>query len=121
MFTAYIDDAGTDPAQKVAIATGLIIPAVRLLAFQSEWNTFTGKRGIKDFHASECAVANPDSDFAGWDTPAIHSAFSRIRQITKKYGVRCFSLAVNKSDYDATVPPELYPIFGRYHYTWAMP
>jgi hypothetical protein len=40
MFTAYIDDSGTAPEQKVAIATALVMPAHRIIAFQSEWNTF---------------------------------------------------------------------------------
>src|SRR5215831_557268 len=120
MFTAYVDDSGTDPNQKVAIATGLVVPTRRINAFQSEWNTFAGKWGVSDFHASACAVANSKSDFAGWDISKVNSAFKRIRQIIKKYGVKCFSLAVNKSDYDALVPSELRPVFGNHHYTWAI-
>lgn len=120
MFTAYVDDSGTAPTQKVAIATGLIVPARRVNAFQSEWNTFSKKWGNSDFHSSECAVANPKSDFAGWDKVKVFSAFQRIRQITKKYGVKCISLAVNKADYDAVVPLDLRPVFGNHHYTWAM-
>ena len=120
MFTTYIDDAGTDPRQKVAIATGLIIPAKRLTAFQSEWNTFSEKWGVKDFHASACAVANRKSDFAGWKAEKISKGFQRIRQITKKYGVKCYSLAVNKTDYDAVIPTVFRPVFGDYHYTWAV-
>ena len=30
-FTVYLDDSGTDPSQKVANATALIIPASRIL------------------------------------------------------------------------------------------
>jgi hypothetical protein len=120
MFTAYIDDSGTDPSQKVAIATALIIPARRIIPFQSEWDTFTRKWGVLDFHTSECAVANPKSDFAGWNQEKVAACFRRIRQITRKYGVKCFSLAVNKDDYDAIVPESLRPVFGKHHYTWAV-
>jgi hypothetical protein len=120
MFTAYIDDAGTDPKQDVAIATALIVPAHRLIAFESEWNRFTEKWGIKDFHSSRCAVANSKSDFAGWDDAKVGKAFKRIRQIIRKYGLRSFSLSVHKPDYDAIVPAELRPKFGKYHYTYAI-
>jgi hypothetical protein len=120
MFTAYVDDSGTDPAQKVAIASGLVVPAARIIAFDSEWAALAEKWGFSDFHASECAAANPKSDFSGWNGPRIKAAFQRIRQITKKYAARCFSLAVNKADYDAVMPPDLRAVFGNYHYTWAM-
>lgn len=120
MFTAYIDDSGTASTQKVAIATALIIPARRIIRFQSEWNTFCSKWGVSDFHASECAVGNYKSNFRGWEKTKIEKAFRRIRQIIKKYGIRCFSLGVHKDDYDAVVPSDLRPIFGDHHYTWAM-
>jgi hypothetical protein len=120
MFTAYIDDAGTAPDQRVAIATALVLPAHRIQAFHSEWNTFSEKWGIKDFHASACAVANPKSDFAGWDEDKVKAAFKRVRQIIKKYGLRSYSLAVNKVDYEEIVPVEQRHIFGNYHYTYAM-
>jgi hypothetical protein len=120
MFITYVDDAGTDPNQKVAIATALIVPAARIVAFQSEWATFAEKWGVPDFHSSECAVSNSKSDFAGWDYSKVKAAFGRIRQIIKKYGAKGFSLAVNKSDYDELVPPELHAAFGNYHYTYAV-
>ncbi len=120
MFTAYIDDSGTAPGQKVAMATALVIPAHRIMAFQSEWNTFVDKWSISDFHTSECAVANLKSDYAGWDSPKINAIFRRVRQIIKKYGVRSYSLSVHKSDYEAVVPVDSRPIFGHYHYTYAI-
>jgi Protein of unknown function (DUF3800) len=120
MFTAYIDDSGTAPEQKVAIATALVLPAHRIIKFQSEWNTFLEKWGIEDFHASECAVANPKSDFAGWDESKVRTVFKRIRQIIKKYGMCSYSLAVNKSDYDEVVPVEDRRLFGHNHYTYAI-
>jgi hypothetical protein len=120
MFTAYIDDSGTAPEQKVAMATALVIPAHRIIRFESEWNTFIEKWGIRDFHTSECAVANSKSDYAGWDRPKIDAIFKRVRQIIKKYGVRSYSLSVHKSDYDAVIPAENRPMFGRYHYTYGI-
>jgi hypothetical protein len=115
MFTAYIDDSGTAPEQKVAIATALVMPAHRIIAFQSEWNTFIEKWGISDFHASQCAVANSKSDFAGWDEAKVKTVFKRIRQIIKKYGLRSISLAVHKSDYDAARSCRGSPL------VWALP
>jgi hypothetical protein len=120
MFTAYIDDSGTAPEQKVAMATALVIPAHRIIAFQSEWATFIEKWGISDFHASACAVANPKSDFAGWDESKVRKVFRRIRQIITKYGLISYSLSVHKSDYDAVVPVKDRHLFGHYHYTYAI-
>jgi hypothetical protein len=120
MFTAYIDDSGTAPEQKVAMATALVIPAHRIIRLESEWNTFIEKWGIKDFHTSECAVANPKSDYAGWDEAKIKAIFKRVRQIITKYGVRSYSLSVHKSDYEALVPVESRPMFGHHHYTYAI-
>jgi hypothetical protein len=104
----------------VAIATALVVPASRIIQFQSEWDTFCDKWGISDFHSSECAAANPKSCFAGWDEAKIAKVFKRVRQIIRKYGVRAFSLSVHKSDYDAVVPAANRPMFGHYHYTYAI-
>jgi hypothetical protein len=120
MFTAYIDDAGTAPEHKVAIATALVLPTLRIQAFHAEWNTLVEKWGISDFHASECAIPNKKSDFAGWDKEKIRAGFTRIRQITRKYGLTSYSLAVHKSDYEAIVPVEQRVLFGQYHFTYAI-
>jgi hypothetical protein len=40
VFTVYIDDSGTAPDQQVAIASGLIIPAIKAEALDKEWTTF---------------------------------------------------------------------------------
>jgi len=120
MFIAYIDDSGTAPEQKVANATALIIPACHVIRFQSEWDNFINKWGIRDFHTSECAVANRKSQYAGWDELKIQTIFARVRQIIKKYGARSYSLSVNKSDYEAVVPVENRAMFGQHHYTYAI-
>jgi hypothetical protein len=122
MFTAYIDDSGTDPNQKVAIAAALLIPAHRLIAFQSEWDKLSDKWGIFDFHSSICAAANAKSDMAGRCSEDIRAAFARIRHITRKYGVKAYSLSVNKSDYESVIlasDPDR-AMFGQYHYTYAV-
>ena len=120
MFTAYIDDSGTAREQKVANATALVIPACRIVRFESEWSTFIEKWGILDFHSSECAVANHNSQYAGWDAVKINKILARVRQIIHKYGVRSYSLSVNKSDYEAVVPVENRAMFGEHYYTYAI-
>lgn len=120
MFTAYIDDSGTAPEQKVANATALVVPASKIIRFQSEWDTFIEKWGILDFHTSECAVANHKSQYAGWNKDKVQKIFTRVRQIIKKYGLRAYSLSVNKSDYEAVVPVENRAMFGQHHYTYAI-
>lgn len=119
MFTVYIDDSGTDPKQSIAIASAIIFPALRTASLDKEWATFIAKEGFSSFHASECIARNAKSEFAEWDEQKVTRVTSRIHQITKKYGVKAFSFAVNKADYDEVVPSKIRE-FGRFHYTWAI-
>lgn len=119
-FVAYIDDSGTARDQKVASATALIIPKQRIVALESEWDSFKKNYGIKAFHTSECVARNQHSEFSSWDDTRVKSALTRVRHIAKKYGVRAFSLAIPKSDYDAIIPEDLKPKCGIYQYTWAV-
>lgn len=120
LYTNYVDDSGTDPNQRIAVASGLIIPGARIPALQREWDSLKIKEEFSDFHTSEFVARNPKSDFADW-TDAKHSrVFSRVRQICKKYGVKCVAFSVLKKDYDEVVPPDMKKYWGKYHYTWAM-
>jgi hypothetical protein len=118
-FTAYIDDSGTDPNQRVASATALVIPAARIAALENEWARLKEKFGFSDFHMSECVARNPKSDFAGLDDEKQEHLIRRVREITKKYAPIAFSFAVNKSNYDTLVPDELRYYAGK-HFTWAI-
>jgi hypothetical protein len=120
MFTVFIDDSGTDPNQRVAIATALIIPAERLTTLEGEWNRFKEKEGFTDFHTSLCVASNPKSEFANWNDSKRKRVLARVRRIGKKFGAQAISFAVDKSDYDQVVPSEIRQYAGQYHYTWAM-
>jgi len=120
MFTVYIDDSGTSPSQHIAIATALIIPAAQIIRLEKEWATLAGREGFTDFSMAEFVAANPKSEFANWNGDKQERVFRRIRQISKKYGLRAFSVAVNKKDYDSIVPDALRSWIGQYHYTWAV-
>ena len=120
MFTLYIDHSGTDPKQQVAIATALKIPACQVIALEREWDTFRKKEGFTCFHTAEFMARNPKSEFANWDEQKQERVFKRVRQISKKYGARALSVAVNKKDYDELVPADYRSYFGKYHYTWAI-
>jgi len=122
LFTNYVDDSGTDPNQRVAIASGFIVPGARITALENEWKRLTTKEGFTDFHTSEFAALhqNSDSQFKEWDDAKRKRVFSRVRQIAKKYGVRTISFAVKKIDYDEVVPDEFKRYWGRFHYTWAL-
>lgn len=120
MLNAYIDDSGTAPSQRIAIASALIIPAQRILALESEWKTFCGKYNIQSFHASECVYRNRKSEFASWEGSQVDAAVARVRRITMKYGVLAISFAVTKADFDAEMPEEWKDFIGRDHYVWAI-
>lgn len=119
-FTIYFDDSGTASNQKVANATGLIIPGRRILQMEQEWQTLKQKEGFADFHTSEFVAKNPHSEFANWDDTKHKRVFRRVRQITRKYGAQIFSFSVKKDDYEQCIPPELRKYAGRHHYSWAI-
>lgn len=120
MFSVYIDDSGTDPRQKVAIATGLIVPALRTATLDNEWGRFKEKEQFKCFHTSPCLAGNEKEGFGDWDEEKKFRVLRRVRKIARKYGVKAISLAVNKADYEEVVPREFLELGGRYHYTWAI-
>jgi Protein of unknown function (DUF3800) len=120
MFTAYIDDSGSDPNQAVANATVLIIPAARIIALEREWNTLKAKEGFSEFHTSEFIARNPKSDFANWTDQKQEQVFRRVRDISKKYTVQAMSFTVYKKDYDEVVPESYRRDCGSFHYTWAI-
>ena len=118
-FTTYLDDSGTAPGQRVAIATALVIPANRIIALEGEWKHLKEKEGFTDFHTSESVARNYKSEFAKWDDVKQERVFLRVRQIIKKYGAKIYSFAVNKKDYDDLMPDDLREYVGD-HYTWAI-
>ncbi len=120
MLTVYIDDSGTDPNQKVAIATGLIVPARRITALEREWNGFKEQEQFKCFHTSPCLAGNEKEGFGNWDEVKKFRVLRRVRTIAKKYGIKAFSLAVNKADYEEVMPQEFLDLGGRFRYTWAI-
>jgi hypothetical protein len=120
MFTVYVDDSGTSPSQKVAVATALIIPAKQIAAMEREWAKLRATEHFSCFHMSEFVARNPKTDFASWDDVKQQRVFDRVRQITRKYGIQGFSFSVNKQDYDEIVVGDWRAVFGRHHYTWAL-
>jgi hypothetical protein len=120
MFTVYSDDSGTDPNQRVAMATALIIPDRQIMHMEQEWDKFRSKYGFTIFHTSEFVHRNSKSEFANWNIDKQRQVFARVRQISMKYGVRAFSVAVNKRDYDEVVPQDFRKVLGKDHYSWAM-
>jgi Protein of unknown function (DUF3800) len=119
MFTIFIDDSGSSPEHKWAVATGIIFPAMQLGHLEREWNTFRGKEGLSEFHSSECLARNQHSDFAGWDDAKVERVFARVRQITFKYSVKAFGVGIYKPDYDEIMPEDMRKRIGSY-YTWAL-
>ena len=120
MFTIYMDDSGTAPEHKIAIASGIIFPALQIRNLQSEWDKFIHKEQIPDFHASECLARNPHSPFASWSDERVRRVFARIRQITFKYSVQGFCIAIYKKDYDELLTPDMKLAVGESHYSWAV-
>lgn len=124
MLTLYIDDSGSDPNQQVAIAAGVVIPALRLELFEREWNRFLDKEGIRKdgFHASECCAHDPNqkTPYASWDDAHVQRVFERVLQIMRKYTVKGFCIATYKKDYDELVPLDMRLAVSKNHFVWAV-
>jgi hypothetical protein len=123
MFTVYIDDSGTAPEQKVAVAAALVVPAVRLEAFDEKWNAFLKEELISEFHTSECVAGQKKSEFEKWSSSRKKHVCFRVREMAKEFSVRAFAFSVHKDDYDKIVPKddELRAVGGgKHHYTWAV-
>jgi hypothetical protein len=87
MFTAYLDDSGTDPNQAVAIATAIIIPAAQIIRLEREWENLKKKEGFSCFHTSEMIARNKKSEFADWDDEKVDRVFRRVREISMKFSI----------------------------------
>jgi hypothetical protein len=120
MLNAYIDDSGTAPSQRIAVASALVIPARRILALESEWKRFCARYQIQSFHASECVHRNSKSEFATWEDAKVERAVARVRQITMKYAVKAISFTVTKAEFDAEMPEKWREFLCRDHYVWAI-
>jgi hypothetical protein len=120
MFATFTDDSGTSREHKMAVACGILLPALQLKRFESEWHIFLHKEGIPDFHSSECLARNQHSAFANWDDERVRRTFARVRQITFKYSIKGFCIGIHKQDYDEVLQPNMKSAVGESHYTWAV-
>lgn len=123
MFTVYLDDSGTAPSQRIAIASAFVIPAKQIVRLEREWYNLRDKEHFSELHLSEMVASNRKSEYASWDEEKKRRVFKRTREISRKYGIRpsasvCF--AVNKSDYEEVVPDDLRNGLARDHYAWAI-
>jgi hypothetical protein len=119
LYTVFSDDSGSSPEHKVVVACGIVVPTIKIVRMNSEWNRFLEKEGIRDFHTSVCVARNPRSDFANWDDARVQRVFARVRQITLRYSVRGFCILIYKQDYEGIVPRDMRDRIGSY-YTWAL-
>lgn len=123
MFTLYLDDSGTRPTHRIAVASALIIPSAQIARLEKEWNAFTQNAGFTCFHASPFFAKDKRSEFSGWDDVKVARVYERVRQISKKYGVKAISASVNKEFFDDAmtgIPAEFQKYVGPYHYTWCV-
>lgn len=119
MFTIYVDDSGTDPNQKLAVASALIVPAIQIPRIDSLWQSFRKKEGFNYLHAAEIATRYRKEQFAGWDDAKARHVFHRARQITMKHSSAAYVFAIDKKTFDREAPPDWKGPGGENHYTWA--
>ncbi|MGA8152618.1 MAG: DUF3800 domain-containing protein [Terriglobales bacterium] len=120
MFSVYIDDSGSAPDHKFALAAGIVFPAKRIEPFEREWNNFLKNEGVRELHASVCVAHNPHSDFADWDDDRSERVLLHAQQIIFKYSVKAFSIGIHKQDYNELVPKEMWLSVSQSHYIWAL-
>jgi hypothetical protein len=119
MVTVYVDDSGTSPEQKVAIASALIFPAARIEALGIAWEKFKAEESFTYLHAAEIACSDRRGQFKTWDNEKASRVFERARNFATDYGIGAYSMAIYKPHFDALVPKEWLEPGGNNHYTWA--
>jgi hypothetical protein len=120
MFTIYVDDSGTSPDQRIAVAAALVVPDGRIGHLESEWCNLREKYCFTDLHAAECAARNEKSQFVAWSNERVAHVFRRTCDISKKYAIKAISYGLKKADYEEALTEEWKKIGGRSHYTWAV-
>lgn len=120
MFTVYVDDSGSAPDQKLAIAGALIVPTVQISRMEMVWRSFRDKYGFSDLHASACVARNTKEGYGNWSDNKVDRVLSRARNISKRHASKAFAFAIHKDDFDSLAPKEWRDTGGENHYTWAL-
>jgi hypothetical protein len=120
MFTTFIDDSGTAPEHKIAVACGIVVPTARLGRLESEWKSFKQRERIPEFHASECLARNQHSPFATWDDETVRRVFTQVRKFTIRFSVQGFCIGIYKDDYEELLTPDLKTAVGNSYFTCAV-
>jgi hypothetical protein len=120
MFTTFIDDSGSAPEHKMAIAAGIVVPTARIAKLESEWKRLLSEERFSDFHSSECAARNQHSDFANWSDETVQRVFRRVSHLAIRFAVKGFCIGIHKDDYDEVLTPNMKAAVGNSHYTWAL-
>lgn len=119
MLTVYVDDSGTSPAHKIAIASAMIVPARNLEVIEDMWKAFKDEEGFDYLHASDIATPHRKGQFKGWDDTKAARVLARARRIAITHCIGAFSLAIPKQDFDSVAPEDWLRPGGTNHYTWA--
>ena len=106
VFTVYVDDSGTSPDQKLAIASALIIPAIRIKRIDQLWDAFRAKHGFSYIHASEMASPHRRGQYANWSDDKVGRVLARARQIIKTNSVAGIAFAIDKQMFDSETPAQ---------------
>jgi len=120
VFTIYVDDSGTSPDQKLAVASALIIPAIKIPRIDQLWERLREKHGFRYLHAAELASPRRKEQYAGWSDDKVDQVLARARQIIKSNSTAGYAFVVNKEMFDSTTPAEWKVKGGQNHYTWAL-
>jgi hypothetical protein len=121
--TIYLDDSGTHPTSKIALAAAWVAPVKMWERFTADWRGAQNKYGFKTFHASECAWNNPKSEFADesiWNEDKKRMVFARLTQIMTMRIMCGFGMSVGVQDYLEVIPERAREKTGKYHYTWVL-
>lgn len=120
VFTVYVDDSGTSPGQKLALASALIVSAIRIPRIDQLWDGFRAKHGLRYIHASEMASPYRKEQYADWSDDKVDQVLARARQIIKTNSIAGYAFVVDKKSFDSVTPAQWRAEGGQNHYTWAL-
>jgi uncharacterized protein DUF3800 len=120
VFTVYVDDSGTSPSQKLAVASALIIPAIRIPRIDQLWDGFRAKHGFRYIHASEMASPHRKEQYADWPDDKVDQVLARARRIIRANSTAGYAFVVDKKMFNSSTPTQWRAEGGQNHYTWAL-
>jgi hypothetical protein len=81
MLTAYFDDSGTSPSNRVAVVARYVATVFQWERFVPEWNRALAKGNVKVMHRAD--LESSYGEFRGWDKERRIAFLNRVHAVIR--------------------------------------